>query len=132
MTGIKSIFVNNGFTRRIVGVPKPESDAILAILNKGFVVNADFQVRARWEPGTVVFWDNRIVNHTAIYDFYPERRHGVRVTPHAEAPLSVAAYENEYKKEAKDWAVERAKELGVYQPSVRNDGGEVKERGFKD
>jgi sulfonate dioxygenase len=132
VTGVKSIFVNQGFTRRIVGVPKPESDAVLALLFKGFVVNADFQTRARWEPGTVVFWDNRIVNHSALFDFFPERRHGVRVTPHAEKPQSVAEYEAEYKKSAKDWSVERAKELGITLPAPSTDDGKVKERGFKD
>lgn len=132
MTGIKSIFVNAVFTSRIVGVPKPESDAILGFLNRQFVVNADFQARVRWQPGTLVLWDNRVVNHSALFDFYPERRHGVRVTPQAEKPLSVAEYEKEYKKEAKNWAVERAKELGVKLPATKTDDGAVKERGFKD
>lgn len=132
VTGIKSIFVNPGFTRRIVGVPKPESDAILALLFKGFVVNADFQTRARWEEGTIVFWDNRIVTHSALFDFYPARRHGVRVTPQGERPLSVAAYEEKYGVKAKDWAKERAKELGIKEQPVKVDDGKVKERGFKD
>lgn len=56
VTGIKSIFVNPGFTRRIVGVPKSESDFVLQTLFKGFVVNADFQARASWAEGTIVFW----------------------------------------------------------------------------
>ncbi|KAL7415114.1 hypothetical protein BDY24DRAFT_283655 [Mrakia frigida] len=131
VTGLKSIFVNPGFTRRIVGVPKPESDAILALLYKGFVVNADFQLRANWEEGTIVFWDNRIVTHSALFDFYPARRHGVRVTPQAERPLSVEAYEAQYGVKAKDWATERAKEFGI-KPVVKKDDGKVVERGFKD
>ncbi|CED82966.1 Taurine catabolism dioxygenase TauD/TfdA [Phaffia rhodozyma] len=131
VTGQKSIFVNPGFTRRIVGVPKSESDAILGLLYDTFVSSADHQVRASWEEGTVVFWDNRLVNHSALFDFFPARRHGVRVTPHGERPLSVAQYEEKYNAKAKDWAEERAKELGV-DVSQKKDVGGVKERGFKD
>ena len=29
----------------------------------------DFQIRAHWEPNTVVIFDNRVVGHTAILDF---------------------------------------------------------------
>lgn len=53
-TGLKSVFVNPGFTRRIIGVPKTESDAILEILFDAFSASPDFQVRASWEEGTVV------------------------------------------------------------------------------
>ena len=32
VTGEKALYVNQGFTRRIVGVPKAESDAVLQLL----------------------------------------------------------------------------------------------------
>jgi hypothetical protein len=48
-----------GFTRRIVGVPKAESDAILAFLFAQLSQNHDFQVRFKWEPNDVAIWDNR-------------------------------------------------------------------------
>ena len=53
VTGWKSIYVNPGFTRRIVGVPKAESDAILSYLFHQISENPDYQVRFRWEKDSV-------------------------------------------------------------------------------
>ena len=33
----------------------------------------EFQVRFRWQPHSVAFWDNRCVQHLAIWD-YTHRR----------------------------------------------------------
>lgn len=55
-----------------------------------------------------------------------------RVTPKGEKPLSVAEYEEKYGVKAKDWAIERAKELGIYTGAAKKDVGGTKERGFKD
>ena len=49
-----------GFTRRIVGVPKAESDAMLAFLFAQISQNHDFQVRFKWQPNDVAIWDNRV------------------------------------------------------------------------
>ena len=54
------MFVNPGFTRRILGVPKAEGDAILALLFNQLATNPDFQVRIRWSKNQIVFWDNRV------------------------------------------------------------------------
>lgn len=86
VTGYKSIFVNPGFTRSIVGVPKGESDAILKYLFELISTSQDATVRFKWNLHDVAIWDNRASVHTATYGFYPERRHGVRVTPHGEVP----------------------------------------------
>jgi taurine dioxygenase len=85
-TGYKSVFVNPGFTRQIVGVPKGESDAILNYLFELIATSVEFHARFKWEKGDIALWDNRVTNHTASYGFYPHRRHAVRVTVHGERP----------------------------------------------
>lgn len=54
VTGEKSLYVNSGFTRRIVGLRKEESDTILQFLFDHIAKGADFQARVRWQPHTVV------------------------------------------------------------------------------
>ena len=74
-------------TRNIVGLKKEESDAILNFLYDHLAWGADFQVRVKWEKGTVVVWDNRVTQHSAIVDWTTgERRHLARITPQAERP----------------------------------------------
>ncbi|KAH8101019.1 alpha-ketoglutarate-dependent sulfonate dioxygenase [Cristinia sonorae] len=128
-TGWKSIYVNPGFTRRIVGVPKAESDAILNILFHQISENPDFQVRFHWEPNSIAFWDNRIVTHTATFDFWPHTRHALRATPHGEKPTSVEEYERASGKVAKDRQVEIWKQQGLAVPGVQNGS---KPRGYND
>lgn len=86
VTGHKALFVNPGFTRTIVGIPKGESDAILKYLFNLIATSQEATVRFKWNEGDVALWDNRVSVHTATYGFYPERRHGVRVTTHGEVP----------------------------------------------
>lgn len=86
-TGEKALYVNPQFTRRIVGYKKEESDALLKFLFDHVAYGLDFQARAKWAPGTVVVWDNRLCQHTAIVDFFGgDRRHIARITPQGERP----------------------------------------------
>ncbi|KAI5840738.1 hypothetical protein DFP73DRAFT_173707 [Morchella snyderi] len=87
VTGWKSLFVNPGFVKQIVGVPKMESDMILEYLNNIIVATQELHARFRWEADSVAIWDNRSCNHTASYGFAPHMRHAVRVTPHGERPV---------------------------------------------
>ncbi|GFZ47542.1 hypothetical protein JCM24511_05286 [Saitozyma sp. JCM 24511] len=48
VTGWKAVFVNKGVTKRIIGLSKDESDAILDYLNKLFLENHDLQLRFKW------------------------------------------------------------------------------------
>lgn len=59
-------FVRAGFTRRIVGLPKAESDAVLRLLFYQLSENPDFQVRFHWEPNSIAIWDNRVRKTTSI------------------------------------------------------------------
>ncbi|KAK4685414.1 sulfonate dioxygenase, partial [Tremellales sp. Uapishka_1] len=129
VTGYKSIFVNPGFVTRLIGVPKAESENTLKFLRDGFAQNADAIVRWRWEKDDVAVWDNRVVNHSAVFDAYPALRHGLRVTPRAEKPLSVEEYEAKTGKKAKDWLEERHKSLGIKDVV---DKGESKVKGYRD
>ncbi|KFA73627.1 hypothetical protein S40288_02605 [Stachybotrys chartarum IBT 40288] len=86
-TGDKALFVNPQFTRDIVGLKKEESDAILSFLYDHIAYGADFQARVKWEEGTVVVWDNRVTQHTALIDWKDgQRRHLARITPQTERP----------------------------------------------
>ncbi|KAI9566826.1 hypothetical protein HD554DRAFT_2322925 [Boletus coccyginus] len=130
VTGWKSIYVNPGFTRRIVGVSKAESDAILNFLFQQISGDVDFQVHFRWEPNSIAFWDNRIVIHTATFDFWPQRRHALRATPHGERPESVEEYEKRTGKVAKDRQIEIWKQQGIDLLQVRK--GASRARGYND
>lgn len=85
-TGKKCLFVNRGFTTRIKGVPRDESDAILAYLYN-HIEHPNFQVRFTWEPKSIAFWDNRSAQHRAIWDYWPHRRKGHRVTVKGDTPF---------------------------------------------
>jgi len=86
VTRRKALFVNASYTTRIVGLPKAESDALLAYLYQ-HCMDPNFQVRFRWTPGAVAFWDNRCTQHFAVYDYYPNVRSGFRVTIAGETPV---------------------------------------------
>ncbi|KAI8575242.1 hypothetical protein K450DRAFT_262771 [Umbelopsis ramanniana AG] len=87
VTGWKSLFVQPGFTRSIVGVSKRESEAILNFLYAHIAGGVDFQVRLKWEENTVAVWDNRSTFHNAVFDYLDVGlRHGWRITPQAEKP----------------------------------------------
>lgn len=75
-------------TREIVGLKKEESDALLKFLYDHLAYGADFQARVKWEAGTVVVWDNRVTQHSALVDWESgQRRHLARITPQAERPF---------------------------------------------
>lgn len=65
VTGWKGVFVNRGFTQRIVELSKPESDKVLEFLYTTISANHDLQVRFRWEKDSLAIWDNRSSFHTA-------------------------------------------------------------------
>ena len=80
VTGRKHLFVNRGFTTKIIELVRNESQAILELLNRHIETSQAFQFRIQWEPNTVVIWDNWAVQHQAIWDYYPFNRWGERVS----------------------------------------------------
>ncbi|MPZ59214.1 MAG: taurine dioxygenase [Rhizobiales bacterium] len=86
VTGKKALYVNRGFTHHIVGIPRDESDAILAYLYD-HAENPLFQCRFRWTKNAIAFWDNRCAQHRAMWDYWPHTRSGNRVTIKGERPV---------------------------------------------
>jgi taurine dioxygenase len=85
-TGEDSLFVNYGFTERIKGLRRAESDAILAMLF-AHIQKPEFQVRWRWKENAIAFWDNRITQHYAVNDYLPNRRVMHRATILGDRPF---------------------------------------------
>lgn len=85
-SGKKSLFVNRVYTSHIVGVPKPESDAILSYLYQ-HMEQEHFKCRFKWEPNSIAFWDNRCTLHAAVWDYHPNRRYGQRLTICGDVPV---------------------------------------------
>lgn len=86
VTGRKALYVNRGFTRRIVGIPRDESEGVLRYLYE-HMENPLFQCRFRWKENSVAFWDNRCAQHRAMWDYWPHTRSGHRVTVKGERPV---------------------------------------------
>jgi taurine dioxygenase len=78
-TGRKLLFANAGATSSLAGLEPAESEALLRMLFEQAHV-PEFQVRWRWRPGDVAFWDNWATWHYAVSDYYPNERLAERVS----------------------------------------------------
>lgn len=72
-SGRKVLFVNRNYTARIVGLTERENEVLLPYLFD-HARDPMFQCRFRWSPGSVAFWDNRLVQHYAVADYRGRRR----------------------------------------------------------
>lgn len=63
-TGKRALFVNEGFTSHILGLPEDESTSVLEQLF-AHSVRADNVYTHQWRPGDMLFWDNRSTIHFA-------------------------------------------------------------------
>lgn len=86
VSGRQGLFVNEGFTTRIVELSASESDAVLRQLF-AHLAKPEFTVRWRWKLGDVAFWDNRLTQHYATADYLPHRRVMHRATLLGDAPF---------------------------------------------
>jgi alpha-ketoglutarate-dependent taurine dioxygenase len=78
-SGAKILFVNSVFTSHIVGLRQDESDWLLALLTYQFT-RPEYQVRFKWQEGSIAFWDNRSTQHYAVRDYGDAGRELERVT----------------------------------------------------
>ncbi|WP_075182586.1 taurine dioxygenase [Pantoea sp. 1.19] len=86
VTGKRALFVNEGFTTRIVDLSEKESRAILNFLF-AHMTKPEFQVRWRWQQDDVAIWDNRVTQHYANADYLPARRIMHRATILGDKPV---------------------------------------------
>ena len=72
-TGRKCLYVCDGYTHRILGIPEDESRELLRFLF-AHAIRPEFQYRHRWRVGDVLMWDNCAVQHKASFDYAPPLR----------------------------------------------------------
>lgn len=108
-TGRKAIYVNQVFTREIVGMDPDESAELLDILYRQ-AAYPEYQVRFTWEANSIAFWDNRACQHYAVSDYWPAARRVERVTVAGDKPYYAAdeqpedAAERPFKGTLERWA----------------------------
>ena len=85
LTGRSALYVNRSHTVRFDGLSEAESAGLLEYLFD-HQIRPELTARVRWEPGTVVIWDNRSSQHSAINDYDGHRREMWRITLEGEVP----------------------------------------------
>jgi taurine dioxygenase len=88
-TGRPALFVNEGFTTRVIGLPEEESRALLDRLF-AHMTEPRFIYRHRWRPHDLVFWDNRATIHLATGCPPHLRRRLYRTTVRGDRPMALA------------------------------------------
>ena len=84
--GRQALFVSEGFTTRIVGLPEDESRDLLAQLF-AHSIHPQNIYRHSWQPHDLVFWDNRSLIHLAAGCPSHLRRKLFRTTIQGDAPF---------------------------------------------
>ena len=75
----RCLYVNRIFTSHIEGLDREESDDLLDLLYREIEI-PEYQVRFKWAPKSLAFWDNRSTQHLAISDYWPNKRVMERLT----------------------------------------------------
>ncbi|MCP3707761.1 TauD/TfdA family dioxygenase [Paraburkholderia sp. CNPSo 3274] len=96
-SGEKILYVNEGFTTHLANYLSKGTFRVgfdyrygeLELLQYLFRQAAvpEYQVRLRWAPNTIAFWDNRSTQHYAIQDYFPAVRRMMRATIIGDKPF---------------------------------------------
>lgn len=84
-TGRKLIYFTGAVVTKINELTELESQHLIAFLTE-HCAHPNYQIRFRWQPHSVAFWDNRCAHHRAIWDYFPNVRSGFRVQIQGTAP----------------------------------------------
>jgi taurine dioxygenase len=84
-TGRKCLYLSEGYTTGIEGLPEDEAAGLLKELC-AHVLRPEFQYHHQWAPGDLLIWDNRATLHRATFDYaLPQRRLMRRATVSGQA-----------------------------------------------
>jgi taurine dioxygenase len=86
ITGRKGLYVNRIFTNHINELTSAESGTLLEYMF-AHCEQPGFQCRFKWAENSVAFWDNRCVQHIALWDYFPQVRSGRRITIKGDRPV---------------------------------------------
>lgn len=85
VTKLRALNYNPIFVESIPQLNKAESDHLLNFLKYHLHTADDIQVRWKWQPGSVAFWDGRAVLHKVIPGYYDkDNRQGFRTAVYSE------------------------------------------------
>ena len=79
ISGRKVLYVNPGYTQRVVGWTEEECEPLLKMLYE-HATRPEHIYRFEWKPGSVAFWDNRCTWHYAVNDYQGTERVMHRIT----------------------------------------------------
>lgn len=85
-SGRKVLYVNEGFTKEIVGLPEDEGRELLTYLTRLFYRPENI-ARFKWRPGSLAIWDNRAVQHYGVADYGNAQRQLIRVVSQGGRPV---------------------------------------------
>ncbi|CAG4913378.1 TauD/TfdA dioxygenase family protein [Paraburkholderia saeva] len=99
-TGEKILYVNEAFTTHLSNYGRvtmkeyrvgfdyklAEMDLLQYLFRQAQA--PEYQVRLKWQPNTIAFWDNRSCQHYAVQDYFPAPRHMMRATVIGDHPVA--------------------------------------------
>lgn len=96
-SGEKILYVNEGFVTHLANYAEHhaarggfdfrygQSDLLHYLYRQAMF--PEYQVRLRWQPHTIAFWDNRSTQHYAVQDYFPAVRRMMRATVIGDRPF---------------------------------------------